>query len=220
MCAGLISWVKSGEHQKASNNRCWLTCSRSYYFPFSERVLIFPLSPLVFLSPSIHPACVGGIKVALLSSKLQISFASVHLTLCFITAARGGRRFRSALHKVMTPTGCYSPLSLTPPLLHSLAGGIIFVALPLLGNTVKIGSEASSWRMWHVCHELPSKWQSCNSCVCTTRPRTDHIVTADSTSPAHPALIVRLSALLCIFSLTRQLLSPTKVPPVLLWQHE
>lgn len=127
VCVGLISWVKSGEHQKASDNQCWLTCSRSYYFPFSERVLIFPLSPLVFLSPSIHPACVGGIKVALLSSKLQISFASVHLTLCFITEARGGRRFRSALHKVMTPTGCYSPLSLTPPLLHSLAGWGLFL---------------------------------------------------------------------------------------------
>lgn len=94
----------------------------------------FPLSPLVFLCPSIHPACVGGIKVALLSSKLQISFASVHLTLCFITAARGGRRFRSALHKVMTPTGCYSPLSLTPPLLHSLAGGDYFCGVALIGQ--------------------------------------------------------------------------------------
>lgn len=134
VCTGLISWVKSGEHQKASDNRCWLTRSRSYYFPFSERVLIFPLSPLVFLSPSIHPACVGGIKVALLSSKLQISFASVHLALCFITAARGGRRFRSGLHKVMTPTGCYSPLSLTPPLLYSLARGDYFCGVALIGQ--------------------------------------------------------------------------------------
>lgn len=46
----------------------------------------------------------------LLSSKLQISFASVHLTLCFITVARGTTRFSSPLRKVITPTSYYSIL--------------------------------------------------------------------------------------------------------------
>lgn len=144
VCVGLISWLKSGEHQKASDNQCWLTRSRSYYFPFSHRVLIFPF--WVGLPLPFHPSsiCVGGIKVALLSSKLQISFASVHLTLCFITAARGSTRFRSALCRVISPTGCYSPLSLTPLLLHSVGRGIIFMELPLLGNTAKTGSKVSS----------------------------------------------------------------------------
>lgn len=110
----------------------------------------FSFSPFwVGLPLPFHPSsiCVGGIKVALLSSKLQISFASVHLTLCFITAARGSTRFRSALCRVISPTGCYSPLSLTPLLLHSVGRGIIFMELPLLGNTAKTGSKVSSWRM-------------------------------------------------------------------------
>lgn len=37
----------------------------------------------------------------------------------------------------MTPTGCYSPLSLTPPLLHSLArrrGGGYFCGIALIGQ--------------------------------------------------------------------------------------
>lgn len=53
-----ISWAENGEHHKTFCNRCWLICSRSYYFPFSKRVLIFPCSQLVFLSSSIHPAYV------------------------------------------------------------------------------------------------------------------------------------------------------------------
>lgn len=55
---GMISWVENWEHHKGSYNLCWHICSRSYYFPVSERVLNFSFSLLVFLSPSIHPVYV------------------------------------------------------------------------------------------------------------------------------------------------------------------
>lgn len=55
---GMISWVENWGHRKGSYNLCWHICSRSYYFPVSERVLNFSFSLLVFLSPSIHPVYV------------------------------------------------------------------------------------------------------------------------------------------------------------------
>ncbi len=75
---------------------------RDSHFPLLSVGLPFPFHP--------SRICVGGIKVVLLSSKLQISFASVHLTLCFITVARGAKRFSSPLCKVITPTNYYSIL--------------------------------------------------------------------------------------------------------------
>lgn len=130
---------------------------RQAVLTYMEQKLLFPFSPTEFsFSPfsvglplAAHPSgtCAGGIKVALLSSKLQISFASVHLPLCFTTVARGSTRFRSALRGGIIPTGCYSPLSLTPLLLRSAGRRILFMELPLLGHTVKSGSTGSSRRM-------------------------------------------------------------------------
>lgn len=88
----------------------------------------FPTPPTPFSSVGLplpfHPSgvCVGGIKVVLLSSKLQISFASVHLTLRFITVARGATRFGSPLpqsnnsYQLLFHSSPLSATLLLPPL--------------------------------------------------------------------------------------------------------
>lgn len=107
---------------------------------FSFPILCWSSFPFPSSLPSIRlsAVCAGGIfggkrgiKVALLSSKLQISFASVHLTRCFITVARGATRLGSPPCKVITSSGYYSilpPLSATLLLLpppHSGVAGYI-----------------------------------------------------------------------------------------------
>lgn len=126
----------------------------------------FSFSPFLCWSSSssfFHPSgvCVGGIKVVLLSSKLQISFASVHLTLCFITVARGATRFSSP---PLQNNNSYQPLfrsspvssntAITTPFSVVCSGGvgcwemgIIFMVLALLGRVVTADREAGSGRM-------------------------------------------------------------------------
>lgn len=136
----MISWAGNGEHHRAADDWRRLLCSRSYYFPFLERVLI-PLTPFssVGLPLPFHPSgvCVGGIKVVLLSSKLQISFASVHLTLRFITVARGATRFGSPLPQ---SNNSYQLLFHSSPLSATLL-------LPPLRSGVEVGRGGLfSWR--------------------------------------------------------------------------
>lgn len=80
-------------------------------FSFPPLLLCWSSSPFPSFHSTVRRMCRGGgIKVVLLSSKLQISFASVHLTRCFITVARGATRLGSPLHKVITSTSYYSIL--------------------------------------------------------------------------------------------------------------
>lgn len=137
----MISWAGNGEHHRAADDRRRLLCGRSYYFPFLVRVLL-PPTPFssVGLPLPFHPSgvCVGGIKVVLLSSKLQISFASVHLTLRFITVARGATRFGSPLpqsnnsYQLLFHSSPLSATLLLPPRRSGEGwGGVIFMALSL-----------------------------------------------------------------------------------------
>lgn len=167
-----------------------------YYFPVSERLLIFPpLLSLSVLPLSFHPSgiCVGGIKVVLLSSKLQISFASVHLTLCFITVARGATRFSSP---PLQSNNSYQPLfhSSTHYLLHYYyysilgVGGIIFMALALLGCTAETDRKASSGRMWHATYVMSRDQTDKVVIVALSPPRPGaERADADSASRAPPS---------------------------------
>lgn len=153
----------------------------------------FSFSPFsVGLPLPFHPSgiCAGGIKVALLSSKLQISFASVHLTLCFITVARGSARFPSALRRVITPTDRHSPLPLTLLLLHFVGRGIIFMEFAL------IGPRGEDWQ-----HSEQPQGVTC----VTSRHQTDKVVIvvfaqADPEHIAQPPLTAPHQPLLVFFS--------------------
>lgn len=138
------------EHHKTPRNRCWhIYVAEVIIFPVSLETSHFLLLPVGLPFP-IHPSRLyeGRIKVILLSSKLQISFASVHLTLCFITVARGATRFSSPpsasnnSHQLLFHSLLLSSTLLL--LLYSEVVGIIFMALPLLHSIVKTDREVGS----------------------------------------------------------------------------
>lgn len=192
--------LEMGEHHKASYKRCWHICSRSLLFSCLWETSHFfsPLLSLSVLPLSFHPSgiCVGGIKVVLLSSKLQISFASVHLTLCFITVARGATRFSSP---PLQSNNSYQPLfhSSTHYLLHYYyysilgVGGIIFMALALLGCTAETDRKASSGRMWHATYVMSRDQTDKVVIVALSPPRPGaERADADSVSRAPPILVL------------------------------
>lgn len=150
----------------------------------SHFLLLSVALPLPFHQSSV---CVGGIKVVLLSSKLQISFASVHLTLCFITVARGATRFSSPLCKVITPTSYHSILRhyLLHYYYYSIRGWRDY-----FHGTGFIGLYSEEWQQseeqedvtCNICHKLRSNWQSCYSRFSPLKPRAEHKCAADSMS--------------------------------------
>lgn len=122
----------------------------------------------------------------LLSSKLQISFASVHLTLCFITVARGATRFSSPLHKVITPTSYCSILHhyLLHYYYYSILGQRDYFPFIDLHSEDRQEGEQQVDVTSNTCHEPRSNQPGCNSGFSAARPRAELLHAAHSVSYA------------------------------------